>query len=71
MNINDTRHQSTADVWEQLVFGQVYISSRFQKYMIFTQDYKTVDLESGEVFVEDEHKGDVFTPVEATLEIKR
>lgn len=70
MNINDRSREFKELGWELLVFGQVYISSRFQKYMIFTQDYKTVCLDSGEVYDEDEHKGDVFTPVNATLEIK-
>lgn len=70
MNINDRSREFKELGWELLVFGQVYISNRFQKYMIFTQDYKTVCLDSGEVYDEDEHKGDVFTPVNATLEIK-
>ena len=70
MNINDRSREFKELGWDLLVFGQVYISSRFQKYTIFTQDYKTVCLDSGEVYDEDEHKGDVFTPVNATLEVK-
>lgn len=60
MVINDRSLEFKQIGWELLVFGQVYISNRYQKYMIFTQDYKTVCLDSGEVYDEDEHKGDVF-----------
>jgi hypothetical protein len=69
MNINDTRHILKELTWKDLIFGQVYVSSRMSKYMIFTQDYKTVCLDSGEVYDEDEHKGDMFISVDATLQV--
>jgi len=70
MIINDKRNKSREISWADLKFGEVYISNRLQKYMMYTQEYKTIDLDSGEMFDEDEHFGDVFYPVKATLEIE-
>jgi len=70
MIINDLRGKTKELDWSGLEFGEVYASSRLQKYMMFTQEYKTVDLQSGEIFDEDEHLGDVFFLVEARLEIE-
>jgi len=70
MIINDLRGKTKELEWSELEFGEVYISSGLQKYMMFTQEYKTIDLETGELFDEDEHMGDVFFPVKARLEIE-
>lgn len=69
MNINDKRFTQKEIAWDALLEGQVYVSSRKQKYMLTTQEGTVVCLESGEVFDADEMKGDVFIPVTCTLEI--
>jgi len=70
MIINDLRGRVKELDWANLEFGEVYVSNRLQKYMMFTQEYKTVDLQSGEMFDEDEHLGDVFFLLKARLEIE-
>lgn len=70
MKVNDQRHQKQEFSFDELEAGKVYISHRMAKYVIKTDDLYTVCVESGVLFDEDEHAGDVFEPVNAVLEIK-
>ncbi|MNF03208.1 hypothetical protein D3C80_2024800 [compost metagenome] len=70
MKINDTRSNKKEIDWHHLVSGEVYVSSRKQKYLIYTQEEGLICLESGEWFSQDEMSGDVFTHVNARLEIE-
>lgn len=69
MKINDQRHTNKELQWKNLEHGQVYVSNRQGKYMIYCQEDCLICLESGEWFDEDELRGDVFTHVNARLEI--
>lgn len=72
MLINDNRFKQKELTWGDLEPGKVYISSQKQKYGMFVRfsgEYRFVCLETGFVSYEFEHSGDVFTLVEATLEI--
>ena len=70
MKVNDLRGKLDKEYsFDDLEAGRVYVSSRFQKYMIYTQDGYTLCLESGERFDRNEHSGDVFTEVNAVLQI--
>ena len=70
MKINDKRSNSKDILWEALVEGQVYVSHRFQKYMIFTAESNMVDLDCGEEYDVTNFDGDTFTHVNARLEIE-
>lgn len=61
MIIDDLRGKNKQVDFKDLEYGEVYVSHRHQKYMMFTQEDCTVCLHTGEVFDEDEHNGDVFT----------
>lgn len=69
MKVNDLRGKAAEISFDDLEQGKVYVSSRFQKYMIYSSEAATVCLETGEVFDIDEHNGDVFTKVNAVLQI--
>lgn len=70
MKVNDLRGKLDKElIFNDLEAGRVYVSSRFQKYMIYTQDDYTICLESGERFDRTDHDGDVFTEVNAVLQI--
>lgn len=69
MKVNDVRGKTEELGFDDLEAGGIYVSSRFQKYMIYTQDDFTICLESGERFDWEEHNGDVFTKVDAVLQI--
>lgn len=70
MNINDKRSSYKDIQWSDLVEGEVYVSQRFQKYMIFTQESNMVDLDCGEEYDVTNFDGDSFTHVKARLEIE-
>lgn len=70
MKINDLRFEKKELSWDDLEHGEVYVSSRYQKYLFFSQANQTICLDTGEVFDKDEHKGDTFTHVQATMEIR-
>lgn len=69
MKINDMRAYPKPYTFSELKAGEVYVSSRLQKYVMMTQDDATVCLESGEMFDSDEHSGDEFIHANAKLEI--
>lgn len=67
MKIDDRRHARTEVSFDELEAGKVYISHHFGKYMMCTSEDVTVCLETGEIRDRDEHTGDIFYPVKATL----
>jgi len=69
MEIHDKRSETKELTFSGLEVGKVYINTRFQKYFMMTKDHYTVCLETGELFDADGHRGDVFTEVNARLEI--
>lgn len=69
MKINDQRHIAKTVSWINLKAGEVYISSRLQKYMIFTDTDQLVCLETGYLTDFGDHEGDEFIHIKATLEI--
>lgn len=69
MKVNDLRGKAAELSFDDLEHGKVYVSSRFQKYVLYAKDDFTVCLESGEAFDRDGHHGDVFTEVNAVLQI--
>lgn len=69
MEINDLRFVSKELKFDDLEAGKVYISSRMLKYMMRTVDLYNVCLVSGDLSCKEDHYGDVFTEVNARLEI--
>lgn len=69
MLIDDQRHKRKEIAWSEMESAQIYIAHKLQKYLIKTNDMYVVCLESGELFDQDELMGDVFTSVNARLEI--
>jgi hypothetical protein len=71
MKINDKRQEKKDLNFTDLKPASVYYESRrLCKYLMYTDNYSAVCLESGEVFDEDELQGGTFIEVNATLEIK-
>ncbi len=70
MKVNDLRHQKQELSFDELEWGKCYVSSRLQKYLIFTEDSTMVCLQTGATYQESGFRGDVFEPVSAVLEIK-
>ena len=68
MIINDTRGKSKELSFENLEAGKVYASHRLQKYVLCIDGYVAC-LVSGELFDLDECASDIFTEVNAKLEI--
>lgn len=68
MIINDTRGKAKELHFENLEAGKVYVSHRLQKY-VFCSSHGVVCLVSGDLFDFDECLGDIFTEVNARLEI--
>ncbi len=51
MNINDMRHKKQELSFDDLEAGKVYVSCRFQKYVMkILEESNTICLETGEVF---------------------
>ncbi len=70
MKINDRLQEKKLN-FTHLKPASVYYESRLLcKYLIYTDNYTAVCLESGEVFDEHELQGGIFLEVNATLEIK-
>lgn len=74
MKINDNRGKAKELTFDDLQAGQVYVSHRLQKYVLGTQQWDEdtlliVCLESGEIFDYVECCGDVFTEVNAVLQV--
>lgn len=70
MKINDQRNKKTEFKFDELAYGQVYVSNRLQKYVMRTQNCSVICLESGELFDDDECDGDVFIPVQCELVVE-
>lgn len=70
MKVNDIRGKSQEFTFDELEAGRVYTSTRFQKYLLMTDDMYTVCLETGEMIGCDQHVGDIFIPVNAVLEVR-
>lgn len=71
MNINDIRHKKQELSFYDLEQGQIYISSRMQKYVILTGNESLVCMETGDIWGHTEiSRDDVYTPVKATLVIE-
>lgn len=74
MKISDNRGKSSGLCFNQLEEGKVYVSHKYQAYMIHfdlqnTGSYYNLNLETGDVYDVVEHDGDVFTEVNAVLQI--
>lgn len=69
MKIHDLRAYHKDYKLSDLKAGEVYISSRLQKYMIFTDTDQLVCLETGYLTDSSDHEGDEFNHVNAKLEI--
>lgn len=75
MEINDIRGKTKELSFGELEVNKVYGSNRLQRYVLVVDQYHnaehlyTVCLESGTLYDASAHEGDVFTEVNARLEI--
>lgn len=71
MEINDIRGKTNELNFNHLEIGKVYRSNRLQRYVFVAGRgcLYTVCLESGTLYDSSAHDGDVFTEVNARLEI--
>lgn len=71
MEINDKRSETKELTFGELEVGKVYVSNRLQKYVFVVGQYCNyiACLESGTLYDPSTHDGDVFTEVNARLEI--
>lgn len=74
MIIDDKRFVKKELSWDELEAGKVYISHKFQKYVMGAKDSDgyllIVCLETGAVNVGDDYQVDSFEPVKATLVVE-
>lgn len=74
MIIQDNRFKKKELSFDQLQTGELYVSSRLQAYVVHTAmdevGYFNVNLEDGTLYFPDDHIGDVFEPVKATLVVE-
>lgn len=69
MQVNDLRGKTVELGFDDLEASKVYVSHRLQKYVLSTDSGYIVCVESGEMWDGDECQGDVFTEVNAVLQI--